>query len=524
MQKDLRDKIRAATEASGITKPNFVELLSLIDQHYDKMEATITQSVKTATLADFAADTAAPIEAIFDSVTEALMSVGADGVIRNCNKVCTHYFKLTKDQLVGSNISNILPGAKDSPVADFLGPYMSDLEDTNIELADGEVDALRSDGGRFVAEINASGLATKGNAVFVISLRDVTDRIRSESALRENEGRYRALVENAPEAIIVFDVDSNRFTDANDNACSLFNLSRTRLLKIGPEAISPKTQPDGTPSFGVNRGYIDRVFQGEHPTFEWMHKDSTGRHIPCEVRFSQLPSDEKRLIRVSITDISERKREESLAYAQNKVLEMIAASTPFDRTLRAICRFVEKLGGDFKAAIMLLDTKSRTLSVEQAPSLSDKFKLGLDFIKVDPDSLTCGSAAFQAQDRITTSIAKDASWEGKRKVAAESGIAAVWSFLIFGSGGSVLGTLDVYLGESRAPTTDELDKLSGMVRMAGIAIKRQHDEERLRSSEARYRGLFENVIDGVYIASREGDIITVNPALVEMLGYETLKT
>ena len=48
MQKDLREKIKAATEASGITKPDFVELLSLIDQHYDAMEATITQSVRTA--------------------------------------------------------------------------------------------------------------------------------------------------------------------------------------------------------------------------------------------------------------------------------------------------------------------------------------------------------------------------------------------------------------------------------------------------------------------------------------------
>ena len=57
MQKDLRDKIRAATEDSGITKPDFVELLSLIDQHYDKMEATITQSVRTA-----AHPTTTPIE------------------------------------------------------------------------------------------------------------------------------------------------------------------------------------------------------------------------------------------------------------------------------------------------------------------------------------------------------------------------------------------------------------------------------------------------------------------------------
>jgi hypothetical protein len=64
MHKELRDKIKHATEASAIEKPDFLELLELIDQHYDKMEATITQSLTNTT----------PLEAIFDSVTEALLT------------------------------------------------------------------------------------------------------------------------------------------------------------------------------------------------------------------------------------------------------------------------------------------------------------------------------------------------------------------------------------------------------------------------------------------------------------------
>ena len=518
MRQEIRDKLRAATGESGITKPDFVDLLKLIDQHYDKMEATITQSIQTRTFQD-----STPIEAIFDSVTDALLSVSTDGVILNCNKVCTRYFGLERHQLIGSPIANVLPGARERPIDEFLAPYLSSLDDTRIELKDGEVQAERNNGEVFVSEVNASELETGEGPIFVISLRDITGRKEAEGTLRENEERYRALVENAPESIIVFDVDNNHFTDANDNACALFNLSRARLLTVGPEAISPKMQPDGTPSFGVSRGYIDRALAGEHPTFEWMHKDSTGKELPCEVRFSRLPSDNRRLIRVSITDITERKQNEAMTFAQNKILEMIAENTPHDRTLRAICRFVERIGSGLRAAITHLDVKSQTLSVEQAPSLPPEFMLCLDFVRVSADTLTCGAAVYHTQDRFTTDIRQDAGWSGTRKAAAKHGIAAAWSFPVHGAARRIIGTLDVYIDKPRAPTTDELDKLSRMVRLAGIAIKRQLDEEKLRSSEARYRGLFENVIDGVYIASREGDIITANPALVQMLGFESVE-
>jgi diguanylate cyclase (GGDEF)-like protein/PAS domain S-box-containing protein len=451
------------------------------------------------------------------------MSVSDSGVIRICNKVCAKFFGLTQDQLIGSQIEHLLPDAKGQDLAAFLRPFMSDPDSTHFEFSGGEVDARRADGEEFVAEITASQLETVGGRIFVISLRDVTQRKEAELALKENEERYRALVENAPEAIVVFDVDNNRFVDANDNACTLFNLSRARLLTVGPEAISPKMQPDGTPSFGVRRGYIDKALEGGHPTFEWMHKNSSGQQIPCEVRFSRLPAGKTRLIRVSISDITERKRSEAVAYAQNKILEMIASSTPFDRTLRAICRFVERFSDGMHAAVMLLDQKRETLTLEQAPSLPDPFKLLLDSVPVGSNSITCSSAAFHSTDSVSDDIAKDPGWIPHLRIAEKHQISAAWSFLLHGAAGRVIGTLDVYLNESRGPTTSELDKLSRMARLAGIAIKRQLDEDRLRNSEARYRGLFENVVDGVYIASRDGDLIAANPALVEMLGFDSVE-
>jgi PAS domain S-box-containing protein len=45
--------------------------------------------------------------------------------------------------------------------------------------------------------------------------------------------------------------------------------------------------------------------------------------------------------------------------------------------------------------------------------------------------------------------------------------------------------------------------------------------ERLRESEERYRQIFENAVDGLYRSTPTGELVTINPALALMLGYET---
>jgi PAS domain S-box-containing protein len=69
------------------------------------------------------------------------------------------------------------------------------------------------------------------------------------------------------------------------------------------------------------------------------------------------------------------------------------------------------------------------------------------------------------------------------------------------------------------PTAREAQIMAHAAQLAGIAIERRLAEEALRSSEAKFRGLFETIAEGVYQSARDGRLLSVNPAFVSLLGY-----
>ncbi|MFO0985097.1 MAG: PAS domain S-box protein [Planctomycetota bacterium] len=154
-----------------------------------------------------------------------------------------------------------------------------------------------------VAEIGDDGEARGAICVEI----DLTDLQRAEAALRESEERYRALVEHAPEAIMVLDVDQGLFVDANAHAEKLFGFPRERLLTMGPLDFCSQQQSDGRPSCEVIEDEHRKVLEGETTVFEFTHVDARGRQIQCQTRLSRLPAAGRRLIRVTTTDISELK-------------------------------------------------------------------------------------------------------------------------------------------------------------------------------------------------------------------------
>ena len=62
---------------------------------------------------------------------------------------------------------------------------------------------------------------------------------------------------------------------------------------------------------------VNAAFSGVTPVFEWMHRNAAGQDIPCEVRLVRMPAAGHNYVRASVTDITERMRNQA-ALAQAK--------------------------------------------------------------------------------------------------------------------------------------------------------------------------------------------------------------
>ncbi|MFN7943863.1 MAG: PAS domain S-box protein [Blastocatellia bacterium] len=143
-----------------------------------------------------------------------------------------------------------------------------------------------------------------------------------EEALRVSEERYRTLVENAPEAILVVDMETGRFVDANESSVRLFGFEREKLFQSGPADLSPPTAPDGFPARDLASEKLHEALAGGAPVFEWIHRNAAGEDIQCEVRLMRLPGT-RNLVRGSITDITERKLAEKARARQLAAMEAV---------------------------------------------------------------------------------------------------------------------------------------------------------------------------------------------------------
>jgi len=133
--------------------------------------------------------------------------------------------------------------------------------------------------------------------------------------LRESEERFRALVEQAQDAIFVHD-ESGRILMVNQRACDVLGYSREELLRM--------TIPDIDPDF-LARNDPETIWRSLPGTFEASHKSKDGRFIPVEIRLSRIIYGDRQVLHAAVRDITERKQAEEELHNHREHLEDLVA-------------------------------------------------------------------------------------------------------------------------------------------------------------------------------------------------------
>jgi PAS domain S-box-containing protein len=245
-----------------------------------------------------------------------LMSFAPDGRIRDVSNFWLQTTGYARDEVVGKDGFSFLTFDSRERLQRAIDENQRNDE---VVIRNLPLQGIRKDGGTIdllstsVAEVSDTG-EPRGAICVQINLSDLQ---RAEAALRESAERYRALVEHAPEAIMVLDVQQDRFVDANAHAEKLFGFSRERLLTMGSLDFCPETQADQRASCEVVHDEYRKVLAGETSVYEFTHVDATGREIVCQTRLSRLPAAGRELIRSTITDVTELKElQEKVRHAE----------------------------------------------------------------------------------------------------------------------------------------------------------------------------------------------------------------
>ena len=231
-----------------------------------------------------------------------------------------------------------------------------------------------------------------------------------------------------------------------------------------------------------------------------------------------------RLMADEAAELAYRAREsdliERVAQAEREVFEQLTGNVPLAEVLASVTRFIESVGVGTVCVISVLAEDGARFAYLVASKLPEALRSALEQVTVDIRNGSCAAAVYLDRPVLVADIATDPFWERHRDLALRAGLNAAWSTPIKGADGRPLGCLGVFHHTAGLPGQRESRVMSRAAQIAGIAIGRRLAEEALRESEAKFRGLFESIAEGVYQSGRDGRLKSVNPAFVAILGYE----
>jgi PAS domain S-box-containing protein len=244
---------------------------------------------------------------LMEAAPDAMVVVNQGGEIVLLNVQAEKQFGYRRDELLGQKVTNIIPeGFAERLIADDLRSEKDALAQqigTGIELV-----ALRKDKSEFPIEIMLSPLESADGTLVTAAIRNISVRKEAEKFLAQMEGKYRGLLEAAPDAMVVVN-QAGEIVLLNIQAEKQFGYRRNELLgqkvkNIIPEGFAERLVADGL------RSKADAMAQQIGTGIELHGRRKDGSEFPIELMLSPLASDNGILVTSAIRDITKRKKAE----------------------------------------------------------------------------------------------------------------------------------------------------------------------------------------------------------------------
>ncbi|MGD0091504.1 MAG: PAS domain S-box protein [Planctomycetota bacterium] len=212
-----------------------------------------------------------------------------------------------------------------------------------------------SKAGRVANPPNACGKDKGGGG-----LQAEVQRLGAQVAVLEtaHEEQYRVLFELGPNPMFVFDEETLRFLAVNEAALRQYGYSRAEFLKLGVTDIRP---PAEVPLLkeALHKQRLAKAMPGG----EWRHCRKDGTPFDVEATVSAIPFNGRRARLVTATDITARKRAETLLQSRFRLTEVMQQASIEDLT-QAILDEAEALTGSQIGFFHLVNEAEKSLTLQ----------------------------------------------------------------------------------------------------------------------------------------------------------------
>ncbi len=239
--------------------------------------------------------------AVLDAAPDAMLVVDQQGRIVLANIQSTQLFGYPPSELIGQKIEVLVPPRFRAKHPGHRSGYFAGDPHVRPMGAGLTLHGLRKNGTEFPVEISLSPVDTPQGTMVISAIRDVTAR-------RGAEEKFRALLESAPDAMVIVD-QNGKIVLVNSRTEELFGYSRLELLGYSVEVLIPERFHGR--HLHHRASYVVDPHQrsmGEELELFGLRKDGT--EFSIEISLSPIKTAEGVLVASAIRDISVRKKAE----------------------------------------------------------------------------------------------------------------------------------------------------------------------------------------------------------------------